>query len=79
MFVLILWHKLQNGSNLPKLAPTQSSPFLGIPIFSVMAPAPLANLHYTVAERDILATEKVGTFPISARPINDQSNALAAV
>ena len=26
MFVLTSWHKLQNGSNLSKLAPTQSSP-----------------------------------------------------
>ena len=26
MFVLISRHKLQNGSNLPKLAPTQSLP-----------------------------------------------------
>ena len=26
MFVLISRHKLQSGSNLPKLAPTQSSP-----------------------------------------------------
>ena len=25
MFVFISWHKLQNESNLPKLAPTQSS------------------------------------------------------
>ena len=26
MFVLISWHKLQNGLNLPKHAPTQSLP-----------------------------------------------------